>query len=62
MMKPKRRTTTLVVDTGPEQRLRFYRLVVSRPAADTTVHEELLVPDGDTLRTTHRHEITEEAA
>lgn len=61
-MKPKRRTTTLVVDTGPEQRPRFYRLVVAGRGPADTVQEELLVPDGDTLRTTHRHEVTDEAA
>jgi hypothetical protein len=62
MLKPKRRTTMLVVDTGPEQRSRFYRLVVTPRPDDATLREELLVPDGDKLRTIHRHETTDEAA
>jgi hypothetical protein len=60
-MKP-RRLTMLTVDTGPEQRSRFYRLVVGGRGSDDSVREELLVPDGDELRTTHRHETTGEAA
>lgn len=52
----------LVVDTGPEHRARFYRLVVAERGSDDTVREELLVPDGDKLRTTHSHEVTDEAA
>lgn len=52
----------LIVDTGPEHRSRFYRLVVDARGTDDTVSEDLLVPDGDKLRTTHRHDVTDEAA
>lgn len=62
MMKPKRRTTMLIVDTGPEHRSRFYRLVVAPRPADDTIREELLVPEGDHLRTTHRHDPEDQAA
>jgi hypothetical protein len=61
MRKPKRRTM-LTVDAGPDHPARFYRLVVAGREPDDTVREDLLVPDGDELRTTHRYEVTGEAA
>ena len=59
----RRRTTVLTVDAGPEHRepTRFYRLVVGGRGAET-VREDLLVPDGDELRTAHRHDSLDEAA
>jgi hypothetical protein len=50
----KRRTTMLTVDAGPDQPARFYRLMIATPDGDDTVTEELLVPDGDELKITHR--------
>jgi hypothetical protein len=49
-----RRRTLLTVDTGPErgEPTRFYRLVVAGPDTEA-VREDLLVPDGDELRTRH---------
>jgi hypothetical protein len=63
MIKPKRRATTmLTVDTGPDHRARFYVLQVGGRGSDRTVREDLLVVDGDELKTTHRHENLDEAA
>jgi hypothetical protein len=64
MAKPKRRRTTLLtVDAGPDHRVpaRFYLLMVGGRGSDM-VREDVLVPDGDELRTAHRHEILDEAA
>jgi hypothetical protein len=63
MAKIRRRTTMLTVDAGPEHRepARFYRLMVAARGSDT-VREDLLVPDGDELRTTHTHETLPDAA
>jgi hypothetical protein len=59
------KATTLTVDTGPGgESARFYRLVVGpRGAApcSCTVSDEILVPDGDELRTAHRHVIDDAA-
>jgi hypothetical protein len=59
----RRRTTVLTVDTGPEHRdpARFYRLLVVGRGPGK-VREDLLVPDGERLRTAHRREITDDAA
>jgi hypothetical protein len=61
MAKQRRRTTVLTVDTGPDRRepARFYRLVVAGEPG--SVREDLLVPDGDELRTAHRHDIGDAA-
>jgi hypothetical protein len=56
-----RRRTLLTVDTGPEHRepARFYRLVVAGPDTEA-IRADLLVPDGDELRT--RHSTLDDAA
>jgi len=61
MAKQKRRTV-LTVDAGPDHPARFYRLVIGGREPDDTVCEDVLVPDGDKLRTLHRHEVHGEAA
>jgi hypothetical protein len=57
-----RRRTLLTVDTGPERTepTRFYRLVVAGGSDTEPVREDLLVPDGDELRT--RHSTLDDAA
>jgi hypothetical protein len=57
MARPRRRrTTVLTVDTGPDHgKPRFYRLVIDGRGADE-IREDLLVADGEELRTAHRHE------
>lgn len=65
MANRKRKTTTvLTVDAGKDDRspARFYRLRITRPDSTNTVRDELLVPDGDELRSTHRHEFLEDEA
>jgi hypothetical protein len=63
MAKSKRRkTNVLVVDAGPDKPARFFRLVIGGRGSDNTVREDLLVPDGDRLKTTHQHEDTPDAA
>jgi hypothetical protein len=59
----------LTVDSGTDRRSqRFYLLMVGAPEgqagdpAPETVCGEILVPEGDELRITHRHEIVDEAA
>ncbi|HEV2781942.1 MAG TPA: hypothetical protein VGX25_21345 [Actinophytocola sp.] len=52
----RRRTTVLTVDTGPTHRPRFYLLMIGRHGSAPTVRKELLIPDGDELRTVHRHD------
>ena len=56
MAKRSQRTTTLTVDTGPDHRARFYVLQVRGRGPEHTLREDLLVPDGEELKTTHRHE------
>jgi hypothetical protein len=58
----RRKATVLTVDTGREHRARFYTLTVVTRGTGPTVREELLVPEGDELRTTHTHERLPEAA
>lgn len=63
MASTRRRTTLLTVAAGREhgEPTRFYRLVVgARDAA--SIRENLLVPDGAELRTTHTHEALDDAA
>jgi hypothetical protein len=65
MANRKRKTTTvLTVDAGPDDRApaRFYRLRITRPDSTGPTRDELLVPDGDELRITHRHEFIEDEA
>ena len=59
----RRRTIVLTVDAGSEHRepTRFYRLVVGGRGAEA-IREDLLVPDGDELRTAHQHDSLDEAA
>jgi hypothetical protein len=59
----------LTVDSGTDHgSLRFYVLVVgaregqAAGPAPETVCGEILVPESDELRITHRHEIVDEAA
>jgi hypothetical protein len=52
----------LTVDVGPEHPARFYRLIIGGRGHSETVTEELLVPDGDELKITHRHDSLDEAA
>lgn len=60
----RRRATVLTVDTGSEHRstARFYVLTVGSRGDNPAVREDLLVPEGDELRTTHSHENLPEAA
>jgi hypothetical protein len=58
----RRRATVLTVDTGSEHRARFYTLTVATRGTEPTVREDLLVPEGEELRTTHTHESLPEAA
>lgn len=64
-----RRRIMLTVDTGADHNSsRFYRLMVTTPGVHgrhcvaESVSGEILVPEGDHLRITHRYEIGEEAA
>ena len=61
MAKPNRRTI-FTVDAGPDQPARFFRLVIGGRGSDDAVREDLLVPDGDELRTTRRYDVPGEAA
>ena len=60
-MAKRHKTNVFTVDAGPDRPARFYRLIVGGRAAEE-VREDLLVPDGDKLKTLHRHEVTGEAA
>ncbi len=62
MTKSRRRKTVLTVDVGPDQPARFFRLIVGGRESDDNVREEVLVPDGDKLKATHRYETPPEAA
>lgn len=61
MAKQRRRTIVLTVDSGPNRRepARFYRLVVA--GEPDAVREDLLVPDGEELRATRRHDVDDAA-
>jgi hypothetical protein len=60
----RRKATVLTVDVGSEHRspARFYTLMIRGRCANPAVREDLLVPEGDELRTTHTHESMPDAA
>ena len=61
-MTKRRKLNVLIVDAGPDKPARFYRLIIGGRQTEE-VREDLLVPDGDKLKTLHRHDIpTGEAA
>lgn len=59
-MSKRRKTNVFTVDAGPDQPARFYRLIVGGRGSEE-VREDLLVPDGDKLKSRHRHEESEAA-
>jgi hypothetical protein len=61
-MVKRRKTNVLTVDAGPDQPARFYRLIIGGRGSDDSVREDVLVPDGDRLKTTSRHESPPAAA
>ena len=59
-MTKRRRTNVLTVDAGPDRPARFYRLIVGGRGSEE-VREDVLVPDGDRLKSRHPHEDSEAA-